>query len=332
MKAQILYHPDQISTHPLQSVTLDKPEPAVGEVVVKVHACGVCHTDLHLVEGDLPHPISPIIPGHEVVGVIESVGEDVPENIHVGQRVGVPWLHQACGTCDFCLRGQENLCENARFTGYTAQGGYAEYLTAPAEFVVPLPEGFTDEAAAPLLCAGIVGYRSFRLTGATQGQRLGLYGFGASAHIVIQVAIAIGCECYVFSRSEEHRQHARDLGAVWAGNADEFPPHGLDCSISFAPSGAIVPHALKHLRPGGTLAINAIHASPIPEMPYELLWGERIIRSVANATRQDAKEFMALAAQIPVQTTVETYALEEANAILDRLKHSKIKGAAVLIP
>ncbi len=332
MKAQVLYRPDRITNDPLRLVTLNKPEPAHGEVLVKVHACGVCHTDLHVVEGELPHPISSIIPGHEVVGVVECVGQGLSAESYVGLRVGVPWLHQTCGRCDFCLRGQENLCEDARFTGYTAQGGYADYLTVPAEFVVPVPDLFTDEQAAPLLCAGIVGYRALRLTGAVPGQRIGLYGFGGSAHIVIQVAIAWGCEVYVFSRSNEHRHHARDLGATWAGSAYESPPNRLDCSISFAPSGAIVPHALEHLRPGGTLAINAIHASPIPEIRYELLWGERTVRSVANATRQDAQEFMTLAAQIPVWTAIETYDLSEANTILNRLKNSEIKGAAVLIP
>ena len=332
MKAQLLYHPDQIVNQPLQFVSLNKPEPSHNEVLVKVHACGVCHTDLHVVEGELPHPISPIIPGHEVVGVVESVGEDLSSDSYVGLRVGVPWLYQTCGRCSFCIRGQENLCEEARFTGYTAQGGYAEYLTAPAEFVVPIPDLFTDEQAAPLLCAGVVGYRALRLTGALHDQRIGLYGFGASAHIVIQVAIAWGCEVYVFTRSDEHRQHARDLGAVWAGSVQESPPSRLDCSIIFAPSGAIIPHALEHLRPGGTLVVNAIHASPIPEMRYELLWGERTIRSVANATRQDAREFMALAAQVPIQTVIETYDLAEANTILNRLKNSEIKGAAVLTP
>jgi len=298
-------------------------------VLVKVHVCGVCHTDLHVVEGELPNPRLPLIPGHEIVGSIAEMGAGVTR-LSIGARVGIPWLHEACGHCEYCLRGLENLCNFAHFTGYTAQGGYAEYVTAPEQFVVPLPETFSDVEVAPLLCAGIVGYRSMRLSDVQPGERLGLYGFGASAHICLQVARYWNCEVFVFTRNPDHQRHALDLGAAWAGQAQDDPPRKLDRAIIFAPAGWIIPLALGHVRKAGTLCINAIHASPIPEMPYALLWEERTIRTVANATRQDAAEFMTLAAKIPIHTDTELFPLEQAPQVLQKLKNSQIEGAAVL--
>lgn len=329
MKACVLEHPAPIETQPLAVREWPTPTPKPGSLLVAVTACGVCHTDLHLVEGELPQPRLPVVPGHEVVGRVAAVGAGVTR-FQVGDRVGIPWLHQTCGVCDYCLRGQENLCEAARFTGYTADGGYAEYMTVPQDFAVSIPDRFSDEEAAPLLCAGIVGYRSLRLAGLQPGERLGIFGFGASGHLVLQVARHWGCEVYVFSRSEEHRAHARELGAAWAGAATDTPPARLDRAISFAPAGWLVPLALGHLRRGGTLCINAIHTSPIPEMPYALLWHERTLRTVANATRRDAEEFLPLAAAIPLQITSQRFDLDAANEVLQALKRSAITGAAVL--
>ncbi len=294
-----------------------------------MQVCGVCHTDLHTVEGDLELVQTPIIPGHQIVGTVVELGEGCTEHA-VGDRVGVAWLHWTCGACEFCRNGLENLCPQARFTGLHAHGGYAESHVVDERFAYPLPESFSDEEAAPLLCAGIIGYRSLRLSGIKPGGKLGLYGFGASAHLAIQVARYWDCQVYVFSRSDEHKQHAMDLGAVWTGNAQEQPPAALDASVTFAPVGWILPLALGHLRPGGVLAINAIHMSPIPEIPYNLIYGERVMRSVANFTRQDAVEFLALAAEIPVKTDVELYPLGDANEVLQRLKGSRIRGAAAL--
>jgi propanol-preferring alcohol dehydrogenase len=296
---------------------------------VKVHACGVCHTDLHVVEGDLAQAAYPIIPGHEVVGRVAEIGRHVTR-FTVGDRVGIPWLHEADGTCFYCQHGQENLCDNARWTGYTANGGYAEYITVPADFAVPIPDPFNDLEAAPLLCAGIVGYRSVRLSDLEPGERLGIYGFGAAGHICIQVARYWGCEVYVFTRSPEHQHHARELGAAWTGQAGDEPPQKLDRAIIFAPAGWLVPLALGHLRKAGTLCINAIHTSDLPAMPYHLLWHERTIRTVANAARCDAEEFMPLAAQIPIHTTVQGFDFPDANRVLNLVKNSAINGAAVL--
>ncbi|GAB4408020.1 MAG: zinc-dependent alcohol dehydrogenase family protein [Anaerolineae bacterium] len=329
MKACVLERPAPIETAPLTLREVPTPDPVPGSLLVAVTACGVCHTDLHLVEGELPQPKLPVVPGHEVVGRVAAVGAGVTR-FRVGDRVGIPWLHQTCSECDYCRRGQENLCEAARFTGYTADGGYAEYLTVLQDFAVPIPDRFSDEEAAPLLCAGIVGYRALRQVGLQPGERLGIFGFGASGHLVLQVARHWGCEVYVFSRSEEHRAHARDLGAAWAGSATDTPPALLDRAISFAPAGWLVPVALGHLRRGGTLCINAIHTSPIPEMPYALLWHERTLRTVANATRRDAEEFLPLAAAIPLQVTTQSFPLERANQVLGDLKRSAITGAAVL--
>ena len=329
MKAQVLYATAPIHLSPLELSEYPMPETAPDELLIAVRTCGVCHTDLHVVEGDLVAPKLPLIPGHEVVGVVEAVGEQV-SRFRVGDRVGVTWLHDACGTCDFCRSGAENLCEAARFTGYTADGGYAEYMTVPEKFAVPIPDRFSDVEAAPLLCAGVVGYRSVRLSDLQPGERLGIFGFGASGHIVIQIARYWGCEVYVFTRSARHQQHARELGAAWVGTAQEQPPHPLDRAILFAPAGWLVPLALGHLRKGGTLCINAIHMSPIPEMPYGLLWHERTLRSVANVTRADAEAFMPLAAEIPIHTETQTFDLDAADHALRQVKASAVNGAAVL--
>ncbi|MCI0709057.1 MAG: zinc-dependent alcohol dehydrogenase family protein [Chloroflexi bacterium] len=329
MKANVLHEPAAIDDNPLEFIDVAIPQPGPDELLVKISACGVCHTDLHVVEGDLPDTKLPVIPGHEIVGTIEAVGENVKEHI-VGERVGIFWLHDADETCQYCKMRLENLCPNAHWTGYTAHGGYAEYIVIPANFVVPIPDAFDDVHAAPLLCAGVVGYRSLRLSDLQPGEKLGIYGFGASGHLMIQVANHWHCEVYVFTRSKEHQQHARELGAVWVGDARDEPPHKLDRSIIFAPAGWIVPLALGHLRKAGTLCINAIHMSDLPAMPYHLLWEERTIRSVANVTRNDAAEFLQVAAEIPIQVDIETFHFSQANEVLKKVKASEINGAAVL--
>lgn len=323
--APLTSSPLTLVERPLSSLTPDSRS-----VLLHVRACGVCHTDLHIVEGELPLRKRPIIPGHQVVATVEAVGAGVTL-VKAGDRVGVPWLHTTCGQCEFCQRGQENLCDYARFTGWDVDGGYADFMLADENALVPIPGAFSDEQAAPLLCAGIIGYRSLRLADLRPGERLGLFGFGASAHIAIQLARHWGCPVSVFTRSPAHRALAESLGAEWVGGAEQAPPQPLDRAVIFAPAGGLVPLALRCLRKGGTLAINAIHMSPIPEMGYNLLYGERTVRSVANATRRDAREFMELAAQIPVRTDVESFPLEAANEVLRRLKHSEIKGAAVLV-
>jgi propanol-preferring alcohol dehydrogenase len=330
MKAMQLSHPAPVDTAPLVEVEIEAPEPGPGQVRLKVRTCGVCHTDLHIVEGELALPRLPTIPGHQIVGRVEAVGEGVTRR-RVGDRLGVPWLYQTCGTCRYCRADQENLCENIRFTGLHVDGGFAEYVVVDERFAYAIPEVFSDAEAAPLLCAGVVGYRALRLSRVEPGQRLGLYGFGAAAHIVIQIARYWGCEVFVFTRSEPHRELARSLGAVWTGGADNDPGVLLDSSIIFAPAGWLVPQALRGLARGGALALGGIHMSPIPEMPYELLWHERAIQSVANSTRQDAIDLLRVAADIPVKTEVETFALEQANEVLARLKHSQINGAGVLV-
>ncbi len=330
VKAMLLERPAPIEADPLVAVELPPPEPGPGEIRLRVTVCGVCHTDLHVVEGDLPLPALPLIPGHQVVGVVDRLGEGVTA-FKVGDRVGVPWLHSTCGSCSFCLRGEENLCPEARFTGYHAHGGYAEYMVVPADFALALPEGFSEAEAAPLLCAGIIGYRALRLSGIEPGGRLGLYGFGASAHLAIQVAVHWGCEVYVFSRGADHRELARRLGAVWTGTAQERPPAELDAAVIFAPAGWLVPLALGHLRRGGTLALAGITMSSIPEMDYALLYGERVVRSVANSTRQDGREFLNLAATIPVKVAYQTFPLTRANQALQLLKKGGINGAGVLV-
>lgn len=329
MKAQVLDHPAPIESQPLRLRVLPRPVPAPGQLLVEVRACGVCHTDLHVIEGELPNPALPLIPGHQIVGVVAAAGAGAAR-FKAGDRVGIPWLHQSCQQCEFCRRGLENLCEAARFTGYTAQGGYAAYTVVDEDFAVALPDRFSDLEAAPLLCAGVVGYRALRLSEVQPGERLGLYGFGSSAHLCIQVARHWDCEVYVFTRSAAHQQHARSLGAAWVGTAQDAPPRPLDRAIIFAPAGWLVPLALGHLRKAGTLCINAIHMSPVPALPYALLWHERTIRSAANATRRDAEAFMALAAAIPLRTEIEVYDLDEASQALHKLKAGAVQGAAVL--
>jgi propanol-preferring alcohol dehydrogenase len=329
MKTMRLEKPGEIEQNPLQWQETPMPEPGPTEVRLKVSVCGICHTDLHTVEGEIDLPRLPITPGHQIVGRIDLIGKDV-KHLKLGQRVGVGWLNSTCGVCDFCRNGQENLCPEAKFTGLHKDGGYGEYVVVDENFAFELPEALTDQEASPLLCAGIIGYRSLRLSGIHPGGRLGLYGFGASAHLTIQVARYWDCAVYVFTRSSEHQQHALELGAAWVGQAQEIPPLPLDAGITFAPVGWIIPHALGHLRPGGTVAINAIHMSPIPQFDYEKIYSERMLRSVANFTRQDALEFLDLAAQIPVRTSVEIYPTGEANQVLQQLKASQIRGAAVL--
>jgi propanol-preferring alcohol dehydrogenase len=325
----VLEKPQQASAHPLVEKDVAQPSPAHDQILIKVNACGVCHTDLHTIEGDFALPKLPVIPGHQIVGLVEEVGDKV-KRFKVGDRVGVPWLHSTCGKCDYCKGGLENLCDNAQFTGLHADGGYAGYTLAPAAFAYAIPQGFPDLQAAPLLCAGIIGFRALRLSGIEPGQRLGLYGFGASAHVTIQIARHWGCEAYVFSRGEGHRKHAEELGAVWTGRAEDTPPDPLHSSIIFAPAGGLVPEALRVLGKGGILALAGIHMSPIPEMDYSLLYGERTIRSVANSTRGDAEGLLALAAEIPIRTDVETFPLSDANHVLERLKKAEIRGAGVL--
>lgn len=329
MKAMRLEHPAPVTSKPLKEEEIPAPEPGVGQVLLRVTHCGVCRTDLHIVEGDLPPKKSPLIPGHQMVGIVESVGPRA-SRFHPGDRLGVAWLHWACGHCPYCQAGRENLCDEARFTGYQVDGGYAQYAVVDEAFAYPVPDTFTEVEAAPLLCAGVIGFRSLRLSEIKPGQRLGLYGFGASAHIVIQIARHWGCEVHVFTRGEAHQRLARELGAAWVGRAEETPPHPLDSVILFAPVGALVPEALRALRKGGTLAINAIHLTPIPELDYECLYHERTLRSVANGTRQDAEDLLRIAALVPVRTEVEVFPLAEANRALELLKAARLTGAAVL--
>jgi propanol-preferring alcohol dehydrogenase len=329
MRAMLLEGPRPAEQAPLRPVERERPTPGPGEVRVQVRCCALCHTDLHTVEGDLPLPKLPVIPGHQIVGIIDAVGAGVRQRKE-GDRVGIPWLHSTCGQCRYCRSGQENLCESARFTGYHVDGGYAEAATIGEDFCYPLPPAFSDEHAAPLLCAGIIGYRSYRLSGAKAGDCLGLYGFGASAHIVLQFARHLDCQVYVFTRTAVHAALAKQLGAVWTGDAAQSPPSPLDAAIIFAPAGSLVPEALRVTRPGGTVACAGITMLPIPAMDYSLLYRERILRSVTNSTRQDAREFLELAAQVAVHTEIQTFTLEEANSALVDLKHSRIAGAGVL--
>ncbi len=330
MRAQRLARSGPIDQYPLRREDLPVPEPGAGEVLLRVLACAVCHTDLHVVEGELSAPRLPLTPGHQVVGEVVGTGQGVA--LTAGTRVGVPWLGWACGECDFCRRGEENLCRSARFTGFHRDGGFAEHLVAAADFVLALPEGLADEAAAPLLCAGVIGFRSLRRAELAPGETLGLIGFGASAHLALPVARSWGCRVFVFTRTEAHRRLALRLGAAWAGGIEDEAPAELDRAVLFAPSGDLVPPILRRLRPGGTLAINAIHLSPIPPIPYEILYGERTVRSVANATRQDGRDFLRLAAELDLRPTFSVYPLEDANRALADLRHSRLEGAAVLLP
>lgn len=329
MRAMRLYSPNRIENSPLQLEEVAIPEPGAGQALVQISVCGVCHTDLHIAEGDIHPPHYPLTPGHQAVGRVVSLGEGVTR-LKPGQKVGLPWLHSACGDCEFCRRSEENLCQTARFTGFHVDGGFAGYALADARYALPLPDRMSDEQAAPLLCAGIIGYRSLRRANLQSGERLGLYGFGASAHIAIQIARFWSCQVYVITRSEHHRAHAISLGAEWAGGLEDKLPAPLDRAIIFAPSGDLVPLALEALRPGGTLAINAISMTPIPSMPYGLIYGERSLCSVANATYQDGRELIELAATIPLHSTVQLYPFDALNRALQDLKASRFDGEAVL--
>ena len=322
MRAMVLDRPGE----PLRAAELPDPEPAAGQVLLEVAACGVCRTDLHVVDGELPEPKLPLVLGHQVVGRVVAGGN----RFSTGERVGVPWLGWTCGECRYCRSGRENLCDRARFTGYDLDGGYAERAVADERYCVPIPDGYGDDEAAPLLCAGLIGYRALRLAG--DGERLGLYGFGASAHIVCQVARHQGRRVFAFTRAgdEAAQSLALELGAEWAGDSAEPAPVELDAAILFAPVGELVPAALRALARGGTVVCAGIHMSDIPSFPYDLLWGERTVRSVANLTRRDAEEFMALAPQVPVRAEIEVYPLAEASEALARLRRGEVRGAAVL--
>jgi propanol-preferring alcohol dehydrogenase len=316
---------------PLHPVELPMPDPGPGQIRVKVRACGVCRTDLHIVDGELTEPKLPLIPGHEIVGTVDALSEGV-ERFSLGDRVGIPWLGWTDGTCPYCQSGRENLCDNARFTGYTIDGGYAEYTVADQRYCFPIPENYPDAQAAPLLCAGLIGYRSYRMAG--DAGRIGLYGFGASAHIIAQIAAFEGRTVYAFTKSGDTtgQEFARSLGATWAGGSNEAPPEKLDAAIIFAPAGFLVPEALRHTTKGGTVVCAGIHMSDIPSFPYSILWEERSIKSVANLTRRDGEELLALAPRVPVRTHVQEYPLQAANEALSDLREGKVTGAAVLIP
>jgi alcohol dehydrogenase, propanol-preferring len=329
MKACLLRAPAAIETNPLEYTDVAMPQPRSGEVLVRVRACGVCRTDLHVVEGELPPRKSPVIPGHQVVGIVERQGDNA-RRFAIGDRVGIAWLHRTDGTCEYCSSGAENLCDNPVFTGYSVDGGYAEYIVAPQDFVYAIPEGFPDEQAAPLLCAGIIGFRSLRVSGIKAGGQLGFYGFGAAAHVAIQVALHWGVEVFASTRDVRHQKLALELGAAWAGGTFDEPPKKLDAAIVFAPAGEIVPAALKALKKGGVLVLGGIHMSPIPSFSYDLLYQERAIRSVANNTRRDGEDFLHVAAEIPIHTHMQIFPLSEANRALNALKNDAIPGAAVL--
>lgn len=324
MKAMVLEAPGR----GLRLMQLPVPRPGPGQLLIKVRACGVCRTDLHLLDGDLPEPRLPVIPGHEIVGTVVDA-EAGP--FRPGDRVGVPWLGRTCRRCRFCRSGRENLCDEPGFTGYTLDGGYAEYAVAEARYCFPIPEGYGDADAAPLLCAGLIGYRTYRMAG-EGAERIGIYGFGGAAHIVAQIAAWQGRRVYAFTRPGDTRaeRFALRLGAVWAGNSLEAPPEPLDAALIFAPAGELLPAALRAVGKGGVVVCGGIHMSDIPSFPYELLWGERVVRSVANLTRRDGEEFFALAPRVPVVTEVETFPLEEANEALARLRDGRLEGAAVL--
>ena len=326
MRAMILDVPGE----PLRVAEVASPEPGEGQVLLRVHCCAVCRTDLHVVDGELPDPRLPLIPGHQIVGTVERIGEHT-DGFTVGERVGVPWLGWTDGECRYCLSGRENLCENARFTGYQIDGGYAEYALADGRFCFSIPESYPNLQAAPLLCAGLIGHRSLRFAG--DAERLGLYGFGASAHIVAQVAAHEGRRVFAFTRpgDEEAKEFARELGAEWAGSSEEAPPEELDAAIIFAPVGALVPAALRAVARGGTVVCAGIHMSDIPSFSYDLLWEERSVRSVANLTRQDGLDFLALAPEVPVRTEVMPFPLEAANEALEALRGGRVRGAAVLV-
>lgn len=333
MKAWLLNKPAPVNSRPLEIADVAIPVPRDDEVLIRVSACGICRTDLHVVEGELPVRHSPLVPGHQIVGRVSSLGAGV-EGFSVGDRVGVAWLNRTCGACEFCRSGRENLCDRASFTGWTIDGGYAEYAVAPAAFTYAIPEGFDDTQAAPLLCAGIIGYRCLRLTGIKEwkGAKLGLYGFGAAGHIAIQLARARGADVFVCTRDRQrHQSLAQELGAAWFGDAFDEPPVALDAAIIFAPAGELVPVALKAVGKGGTVVLGGIHMSPIPTFDYSLIYGERMVRSVANNTRADGREFLLEAARIPVRIYTQTFQFEQANEALIALKNDAISGAGVLL-
>ena len=327
MRAMVLEEPGQ----PLKWLEVPVPKPQPEQVLIRVHTCGVCRTDLHVVDGELPHPKLPLILGHEIVGTVVEIGSAVKQ-FKVGDRIGVPWLGHTDGTCRYCLKGMENLCDHPKFTGYTLDGGYAAYTVADQGYSFAIPKSYGDAEAAPLLCAGLIGYRSYRMAAAA-GEHLGIYGFGAAAHITIQVAVHQGKKVYAFTRpgDTETQEFARQLGAVWAGSSDELPPEELDAAIIFAPVGSLIPAALRASAKGGVVVSGGIHMSDIPSFPCDLLWGERVVRSVANLTRADGEEFLELAPRVPVKTAVQTFPLEEANEALNRLRRGQIQGAAVLV-
>jgi alcohol dehydrogenase, propanol-preferring len=330
MRAMVLEQPKDVHEKPLRLTEAPTPAPGPGEVLVRVRACGVCRTDLHIVEGELPIRAEGIIPGHQVVGTVEALGEGATR-FSIGERLGLAWLHRTCCACRFCGRGDENLCERAAFTGYDANGGYAEFTTIHEDFAYRLPGDLPDSAAAPLLCAGIIGYRTLRLSGIQPGEKLGLWGFGAAAHITIQIAQHWGCRVYVFTRGESRRRLGLKMGAVWAGDADDDPGTKLDGSCVFAPAGPLVPRALELTQRGGAVALGGIYMSTIPEMDYtQHLYHERQLRSVMNATREDGRELLRLAVEIPIETKVTTFPLEETNEALMALKDGSIDGAAVI--
>jgi len=319
------------SGSPLRLKEMSVPQPGPGELLIRVHACGVCRTDLHVLDGELAHPKLPLILGHEIVGLVVAMGPGV-DSFREGDRIGVPWLGYTCGTCRYCKRGQENLCEGALFTGYTRDGGYAEYTVADQRYSFRLPPTYEDLPAAPLLCAGLIGYRSYRMAG-EYVENLGIYGFGAAAHLIAQVAVAQGKKVYAFTKpgDAEGQAFARRLGVEWAGDSDAMPPEQLDAAIIFAPVGALLPAALRATDKGGTIVCGGIHMSDIPSFPYSLLWGERVVRSVANLSRADGEEFLAIAGKIPIKVEAEPFALEEANEALERLRRGALTGAAVLV-
>lgn len=334
MKAWILRTPASVDSRPLLLADVTTPEMHDDELLVRVSACGICRTDLHVVEGELPVRLSPVIPGHQIVGRVAALGSKV-KDFAIDDRAGIAWLNRTCGRCKYCLAGRENLCDQAMFTGWSVNGGYAEYAVAPASFTYRIPDGFEDVQAAPLLCAGIIGYRCLRLTGLDrkdwQGARLGIYGFGAAGHICIQLARSRGAEVYVCTRDRErHQALAHELGATWVGDTAEDPPVKLDTAIIFAPAGELVPVALKAVAKGGTVVLGGIHMSPIPSFDYSLIYGERLVRSVANNTRADGQEFLLEAAGIPVRTHVQMFTFDQANEALIALKHDAVRGAAVL--
>ena len=328
MRAMLIERPGE----PLRLRSVPIPRPGPGQVLIRVRACGVCRTDLHIMDGELPNPKLPLILGHEIAGEVVETGPGV-ERFQPGQRIGVPWLGDTCGTCLYCRSGQENLCDRPGFTGYSLDGGFAEYTLADQRYCFPLPEAYSDLQAAPLLCAGLIGYRAYRLAGPGV-ERLGIYGFGAAAHIIAQVAVAQGKQVYAFTRAgdEQAQEFARRLGAFWAGSSDAPPPEALDAALIFAPVGGLVPAALRAVRKGGTVVCGGIHMSDIPAFPYRLLWEERVLRSVANLTRQDGEELLEVAPRVPVRTEVNPFPLESANEALDLLRSGKLQGAVVLEP